>query len=170
MTPLVKELRNSRMKNDNPFVPDTPLALISSYYPGLCGKLIWSNVCQRHTRGFPEDLLMRFPWLCICVCDMLLYLMVWFGFYYVASGGFGTGTNWPARVIRNHLRRAHPERTVAVKGVAHCERSLGGSHRFPHSRASLLLLINGEQHKASGYRCEAACVVCLFLSAASLWF
>lgn len=44
--------------------------------------------------GFLEELLMYFSSVCICVCVCSVfaaccpYLMVWFGFHYVASGGF----------------------------------------------------------------------------------
>lgn len=93
-TPAVKEPRNRGKKSNRAFVPVTPLVLIGSQHPFLCGKLNLSNTCLRRvswvvfSRSYWSICFLVF--VCVCV-DIVFaccpHLMVWFGLHYVTSRG-----------------------------------------------------------------------------------
>lgn len=154
-TPIVKESRNWREKDSNPFVPVTPLVLIWSQRPGLCGKLISSNTCLLETDGWLSwgviDVFFFSLYLCVCVQCICSLLSLFDGLIWVPlwcqQGFCSESPHWhqlPCGWSENHLQQAYPKHTTAVKGVAWSKCSLRSFYWFPHLRASLLLLITDQ--------------------------
>lgn len=149
-----KEPRNGGKKGSNPFVPVTPLVLIWSRRPCLCGKLIPNNTCLFETDGWFSwgiiDVFFSSLYLCVCAVCLQPAVPIWWsdlGSIMSAAGvllkvvALAPTAPW---VIRNHLQQAYPKHTTAAKGVARSKRSLRGFYWFPHLRASLLLLITDQ--------------------------
>lgn len=153
-THIVKEPRNRGKKGSNPFVPVTPLVLIWSLRPGLCGKLISSNTCLLETDGWFSwgviDVFFFSLYLCVCAVYLQPAVPIWWSDLgsIMSSAGvlFWVVALAPTAlwVIRNPLQQAYPKHTTAVKGVARSKLSLRGFYWFTHLSASLLLLITDQ--------------------------
>lgn len=123
-TPAVKESGNRGKKGNRAFVPVTPLVLIGSQHPFLCGKLHLSNTCLR--------------WVCWVffsrsywsICFQLVFVCVWtlclpavpiwwsdLGSIMSPAGVLFTFVALPPTalwVIGDHLQQACPKHTAAA--------------------------------------------------------
>lgn len=103
-TPIVREPRHGGKKGSNPFVPVTPLVLIWSKCPCLCGKLFSCNTCLFETDGWISwrliDVFLVYACVCVCARGVFAaccsYLMVLFRFLHGGSGcSVESGANCP---------------------------------------------------------------------------
>lgn len=130
-TPMVQEPRNGGKKGNNPFVPVTPLVLIPSQRPGLCGKLISNNTCLFETDGWFSwgviDVFFFSLYLCVwtcvqCICSLLSLFdgLIWVPFFHQRGVLFRVAVRAPTAlwVIRSHQHKQYPKYAIAVKGVA----------------------------------------------------